>query len=96
MGPEAALRNRIVKSLSAYSGWWIVTHGDQYGTGGIPDIIGCYHGRFVGLEVKLPGKEHTLTARQSHRLGQINAAGGKAAMVTTVQQAMDFVFGSPE
>lgn len=91
---EAALRSKIVKALSTYSGWWIVTHGDQFGTGGIPDIIGCVQGRFVGLEVKLPGKEHTLTPRQSHRLGQINKAGGKAAMVTSVDQAMDFVFGS--
>jgi hypothetical protein len=92
---EARLRSNIVKRLNAYSGFWFVTHADQYGTGGLPDIIGCYNGRFVGLEVKLPGKEHTLTQRQSHVLAKITAAGGIGAMVTTVDQAMDLVFGSP-
>jgi hypothetical protein len=93
-GAEANLRASIVKKLSAYSGFWLVTHADQFGTGGLPDIIGCVHGTFIGLEVKMPGKEHTLTKRQAHRLGQITKAGGKAAMVTSVSQAFDFVFGS--
>lgn len=92
---EARLRTNIVKRLSGYSGWWTVTHADQWATGGLPDIIGCYAGVFFGLEVKLPGKEHTLTERQAHRLEQIRRAGGKAAMVTSVSQAFDFVFGSP-
>lgn len=91
---ESTLRSNIVKRLNAYSGFWYVTHADKYGTTGLPDIIGCYQGRFVGLEVKLPGKEHTLTSRQSRRLKQINDAGGKAAMVTTIDQALDFVFTS--
>lgn len=92
---EAALRAKIVRRLKGYSGWWIVTHADSFATGGLPDIIGCVHGKFYGLEVKLPGKEHTLTARQAHRLAQINKAGGKAAMVTNADQAFDLVFGSP-
>lgn len=92
---EAALRKAIVTSLRRYSGWWVVTHGGMYQQGGLPDIIGCYQGIFIGLEVKLPGKEHTLTARQAHTLERIRRAGGKAAMVTSVQQAMDIVFASP-
>ena len=27
-------------------------HGGAYGTSGVPDIICCYRGRFLGLEVK--------------------------------------------
>lgn len=92
---EATLRTAIVKRLRAYSGWWVVTHADNFGTGGLPDIIGCVHGTFFGLEVKLPGKEYTLTKRQAHTLAKLNQAGGKAAMVTSVDQAFDFVFASP-
>ena len=29
--------------------------GGPYGTSGVPDIICCYKGRFLGLEAKLPG-----------------------------------------
>lgn len=94
MTTEARLRTNIVKKLNAYSGWWTVTHADGYGERGIPDIIGCYGGRMFGLEVKRPGKEHTLTPVQSRVLKRINDAGGRAAMVTSIDMAMDFVFGS--
>lgn len=91
---ESTLRSSIVKKLDSYGGFWYVTHIDQYGTGGIPDIIGCYKGRFIAFEVKLPGKEHTLTERQARRIAQINAAGGKAAMVTSVEQAASIVYST--
>lgn len=95
MTTEARLRTNIVKALTAYGGWWIVTHADGYGERGIPDILGCYQGYFFGFEVKLPGKEHTLTAVQSRMLARITRAGGKAMMVTSVDAAMDFVFSKP-
>ena len=42
-------------------------HGGPYGTNGIPDIICCYHGRFVALEVKTPeGKLSDNPEIQSH------------------------------
>lgn len=89
---EAALRKAIVRALRQYSGFWYVTHGAQFQQGGLPDIIGCYGGWFYGLEVKLPGKEDTLTTRQAHALNSIRKAGGKAKMVVSVSEAMDFVF----
>lgn len=92
---EARLRTRIVKALNAHSGWWTVTHADGFGERGIPDIIGCYQGVFFGLEVKLPGKEYTLTPIQSRTLKKIKDAAGKSAMVTSVDEAMDFVFNRP-
>ena len=49
-------------------------HGGPYGTSGIPDIICCYKGRFLGLEAKLSGGK--LTALQRRALEKINAAGG--------------------
>ena len=57
-------------------------HGGPYGTSGIPDIICCYKGRFLGLEAKLPGGK--LTELQKRTLGKINAAGGIALRVESV------------
>lgn len=91
---EATLRTNIVKKLNTYSGFWFVTHADAFGVRGIPDIVGCYAGYFYGLEVKLPGKLHTLTKKQSRVLDQIRSAGGKATVVTSVNDAMAFVFGN--
>ena len=57
-------------------------HGGPYGTSGIPDIICCYKGRFLGLEAKLPGGK--LTELQKRTLDKINAAGGIARRVQSV------------
>ena len=57
-------------------------HGGPYGTSGIPDIICCYKGRFLGLEAKLPSGK--LTALQRRALDRINAAGGIGRRVESV------------
>lgn len=91
---EAAIRTAIVKKLNSYSGYWFVLHQDAFTTVGLPDIVGVYAGYFYGLEVKQPGKLHTLTKKQSKVLDRIRAAGGKATVVTSVNDAMAFVFGN--
>ena len=58
-------------------------HGGCYGTNGIPDIICCYKGRFLGLEAKLPNGK--LTVLQRRALDKINAAGGIARRVESVE-----------
>lgn len=92
---ESRLRSAIVKALSAYSGYWIVTHQAGTQEKGLPDIIGCYAGKFFGLEVKMPGRRHTLTERQEYVLEKIRKAGGVAVVVSSVGEAYDLVFGSP-
>ena len=57
-------------------------HGGAYGTNGIPDLICCYKGRFLGLEAKVPGGR--LTSLQNRSLDKINAAGGIARRVESV------------
>lgn len=60
-------------------------HGGPYGTSGIPDIIICYKGRFIGMECKLPGGR--LTELQKRALDKINRAGGIAQRVESVDDA---------
>ena len=58
-------------------------HGSVYGTNGVPDIICCYKGRFLGLECKLPGGR--LTKLQKRTIEKINHAGGIACRVESVE-----------
>ena len=58
-------------------------HGSVYGTNGVPDIICCYKGRFLGLECKLPGGR--LTKLQKRTIEKINRAGGIACQVESVE-----------
>ena len=57
-------------------------HGGMYGTAGIPDLIVCYKGRFIGLECKV-GK-NTATSLQQQTIRQILKAGGYAVVVKSV------------
>ncbi len=56
---------------------------------GLPDLIGCHKGRFIGIEVKEPGKEDELTEIQQKRIDQINMAGGIAFMATSPEQVIN-------
>lgn len=58
-------------------------HGGPYGTKGIPDIICCWRGHLFGFEVKTDkGKP---TKLQEAVLKKINAAGGTALIVRSVE-----------
>ena len=58
-------------------------HGGPYGCAGIPDVICCYKGRFIGLECKLPGSR--LMELQKRAIEKINRAGGIACRVESVE-----------
>jgi hypothetical protein len=52
---------------------------------GVSDILGCLRdGRFLAVEVKLPGREPTVA--QAAFLRAIQMAGGLAALVTDLRQ----------
>lgn len=55
---------------------------------GLPDIIACVDGMFVGLETKLDTK---VTEIQSLIHEKIVEAGGVAVVVHTKQEALDVV-----
>lgn len=52
MGEEKNFENQIKKLLADY-GWYVkYWGGGYYTTRGIPDILACVNGVFVGVEVK--------------------------------------------
>lgn len=91
--PETKLVRKIRTVLQAQiGGLWIKQHGSQYSQQGVPDLIGCVNGYFIGLEVKTPDKKHTLTKLQRLTLGLIETEGGGATVVTSPEEAVDFVW----
>jgi Holliday junction resolvase len=83
---EAEIVNRIkayLKTLEGCFAW--KEHGGIYGTGGIPDIIVCFNGRFIAFECKTEtGKT---TALQAITINKIREAGGVAGVVRSVDEA---------
>ena len=65
------------------------THGGMYGVAGLPDVICCYYGLFVGLEVKTPSGK--LTKLQVTTLHRIHAAKGQAFKVASVDEVKEIL-----
>jgi hypothetical protein len=53
---------------------------------GLPDLVMSYRGCFIGLETKMP--DGRVSPIQAHRHEEIRKAGGIAAVVRSVDEAM--------
>lgn len=90
-GPEAKLKAEIKEFLEDLGCWILPYVTTGYGRSGIPDFLVCYKGRFIGIEVKAPGKEANLTPWQEKELNAILNAGGYAFLIsdlTTLKKLM--------
>ena len=77
--PEKKVKQRVVTQLKALGAYYFFPIGGPFGAGGVPDIICCYQGHFIGIECKA-GKGKT-TALQDKNLREIGEAGGVAMVV---------------
>jgi hypothetical protein len=95
--PEGKLSKNIIKALNARDRCfaWKAT-GDPRIRRGISDIQCVYRGRFVPMEVKMPGKEDNVTEMQQDFMDRVLAAGGRPAVVTSVRQALLVLDGIDE
>lgn len=72
--PEGKVKAAVRKILNRMDIYHFMPPGMGLGRSGIPDIIGCYQGRFIAIECKA-GKGKT-TALQERELQWIKDAGG--------------------
>lgn len=80
MGPEKQFENQIKKFLDSlpntyYFKFW----AGPYSKSGIPDIIACVNGHFVGIEVKGPNGHPSELQKRNIRL--IQESNGYACIV---------------
>lgn len=82
--PEASLVKKIRTHLELSGAWVFKVHGgdNPFQEVGIPDLLCCWRGLFIGLEVKLPGEK--ASPKQRHIIRAIREAGGIAAVVSSV------------
>lgn len=79
MTPEKKIKQLVVAQLKALSAYYFYPVTGGYGSSGVPDVVCCLNGRFIGIECKA-GKGKT-TALQDKNLSEIRAAGGVALVV---------------
>jgi len=77
--PKSRVKARVKKILDTYNAYYFMPIGGPYSRPGIPDIVGCYKGRYFAIECKA-GKGKT-TALQDKEINATQAAGGEAIVV---------------
>lgn len=84
---EKKIENNIKKYIESLPHSYIekIHGGSQFQSVGIPDLIACVNGRFVGIEVKRP-KGGVVSKVQQVKINLINMAGGVALVATSVDE----------
>lgn len=92
--PESKRQLKIRKGLKKEfpDSWWKKIHGGWFQDAGISDLIGCVCGLFFAFEIKEPDGE--LEPLQVENIIDIRAAGGVAAEVVTLEQAIEIVYAT--
>jgi hypothetical protein len=58
--PESKVKKRVKKILDDFGAYHFSPMMDGYGRSGVPDIIACYKGKFIGIECKSGNNKPTL------------------------------------
>lgn len=88
---ESKLSRKIMDALRAEGYFCFKVHGSENMMAGLPDIIVCADGLFIGLETKLPSTRNNVSPRQSYVHSLIDNAGGIAAVICSPTEALQVV-----
>ena len=89
--PENKVKLTVKNLLSKYKCFWYPAVAGPYSVGGIPDFVGCYKGKFFGVEVKRPGGKPT--ALQLRQRDSIIEAGEGAWFLVDGEESLNIFRG---
>jgi hypothetical protein len=88
MSLEATLQIKVIKYLRAKGAVVTNIQGNEY-TSFVPDLLVCYRGRYVALELKAPNG--ILSPGQRRKLIKIQKAGGIGEAVYGINKVKDII-----
>lgn len=88
---ESRLSRQIMAALREEKVFCFKVHGSEFMQAGLPDIVCCVDGYFVGLEVKHPETRDNLSERQKYTQKQIRIANGICETVTSKEEALEII-----
>jgi|TARA_R110002124_G_scaffold86589_1_gene223799 hypothetical protein len=98
MTPEGKVKKKVAKHLDDLGCYYFYPATGGYGKSGVPDIVGCYKGKFFGLECKAGGNKPTLL--QEKNLYHILVNGGISEIINEdnvdrVEQILEGIYHDP-
>lgn len=89
--PEGKLKDEVKKFLKERAGeiWFFMPVCMGYGVRGIPDFIGCCHGKFFAIETKAPTKK--AAPWQDAVIKAIRMAGGAVIVSQDIEDIKRFI-----
>ena len=96
MTPEAKVKKVVVNQLRNLGAYYFYPVTGGYGRSGVPDMVGCYKGKFFGIECKA-GK-NTPTPLQQINLDDIEKQNGIALVVNekNMHSVRDLITGDTD
>lgn len=79
MTPEAKVKKKVVDVIKKYSAYYFFPATGGYGRSGVPDIVCCHRGVFVGIECKAGNNKPT--PLQEAEMAKIRKAQGFTLVV---------------
>ena len=76
---EKTFENKVKKFLDTQGAWYVKFFANSFTKSGIPDILACVNGYFVGIEVK--AQNGTPSELQLYNVKKIREAGGFAMVL---------------
>lgn len=93
---ESRISSDILEALRKEGVFCFKVHGGPTMMVGLPDIIACVDGMFVGFETKVPEKRSNTSQVQKHVHELIERAQGHAVVVCGPKEALAVVAGIRE
>ena len=89
---ESELTTDVVKRLNRLPLCYAFrVHGGPHQRKFTLDITGCIEGAFFSIEMKLPGKEGTLTEGQAAMIERLRKVGALVGVATSFKECLDII-----
>ena len=91
--PEKKVKDAVTKILKEYNAYYFYPATGGFGRSGVPDIVVCFNGHFIGIECK--AGNNTTTALQKRELMNIEFSGGIPMVVneTNIEDVREVLDG---
>ena len=88
---EKTVETKIKDYLFEKGIYHFKVHGSKFMPAGIPDIVCCFNGSFLGIEVKRPGAKNEQSEQQKVHERNIIKSGGTYLLVDSFEEVVNYV-----